>query len=301
MDRHYLRRREQCKVGLLNCALGGNTNKHLAIVFRRNDRGNDWERITLCTVNWEYLAAARRDTLDVREPGTDAIHEVNSGEKWLRLDGLLINIVAPGDRIVAKHIRNHMTPWIRVGLYVRKGGLEEPELNSDYYLVLVEQRTVFWALWFVDTPICEPVTAHIVGVENDMSIQRVVGAPHLALSPEPLFARRAKHRDLCLLGAFARVVEINGSRKKHGVGHTSKRPGVPAVLLVSESPPEELYLALFAAFICLALVSEKATQGQSRAPTLSMMLPALVRVVTPLVGDALEILVGAAVGHEHQT
>lgn len=39
-------------------------------------------------------------------------------------------------------------------------------------------------------------------------------------------------------------------------------------------------MALFAAFICLALVSEKATQGQSRAPTLSMMLPPLVLVLS---------------------
>ena len=38
--------REHCKVGLLNCALGGNTNKHLAIVFRRKDRGSDWDRVT---------------------------------------------------------------------------------------------------------------------------------------------------------------------------------------------------------------------------------------------------------------
>ncbi|KAK0749003.1 hypothetical protein B0T18DRAFT_388685 [Schizothecium vesticola] len=228
---YYSRSREQCKVGLLNCALGGSTNKHLAIVFRRNGRGNDWERITLCTVNCEHLAAARRDTLDVREPGTDAIHEVNRGENWPRLDGLLINIVADRDYIVSKHVRDHLTTWIRtwirMGLRIRKGGLKEPAAGSDYIVSSI---------------------------------------------------RTAKHRDLCLLGAFTHVVEID-EPGKDAITQTTEHLGVPAALLVSEPTPEELYLALFAALICLGLISEKATQAKSRAHVILIMLSPLVLIL----------------------
>jgi hypothetical protein len=91
-------------------------------------------------VNWEHLAAARRDALVVREPGTDCIQKVSRGENWLWLDGLLINIVANGDRIVSEHFWDPCWTWGSVRLHIRKGGLEKSAAGSDF-LVVVERQT----------------------------------------------------------------------------------------------------------------------------------------------------------------
>jgi hypothetical protein len=143
-----------------------------------------------------------------------------------------------------------------------------------------------------------------LNAEKEISLQTAVEAPHLAFQPTPSPKRRATHRDLRLLGTFTHVVEIDGPGKKDVISHATKRLGILALLLDSESPPKELYLALFADFICLALVSEKAIQAQSRVNFLQVILPPLVLVLSSRRRLLRVILVGtdisAARRHRHE-
>jgi len=208
---------------LLNGVLERNINQVLALeVQRRHPRSSDYVRIGFCVVDWATLAAARYETIYVREPGFSPGWENTTHVNWIQAHHLLIKVATGLDDHVVSIcyfswglVTVHPTTnWSRLGVKMRTGCTD--------YILIVEKRDISWAFWLSKHWLCRPVTTHLFKMPGKVALKDVIGLPYSALRRNSQscmrssLARAIRQKDLCSMGSFVHLIHIEDALQDIG-------------------------------------------------------------------------------------